>query len=127
MAEVISCPKNNPRATADKFTADDLAEKKKNIKMNFFRDTTDDIVENIIRDIAALELSTILGSDLAEINAKDIIILRESILSIMCRLTKMDHPLHDIVDDLIIAEETVDEYGESMYDYKFKVDETKGS
>lgn len=119
MAEVISFPKSNPRM-ADTPSVDELAEKKRNLKLNFFRDMSDEIVENVVRDIAALELSTIAGTELAELNAKDIIILREALLSIMCRLTNMEHPLHDIIKDLIIAEEGVDEYGEAMYGYTLR-------
>lgn len=119
MAEVISFPKSNPRAE-ETLTTEDIIQKKRNLKINFFKDAADDIVENIVRDIASLELSTITNGELAPLQPKDIIMLRESLLSIMCRLTVMDHPLHDIVDELIVSEETFDEYGEPMYGYSFK-------
>lgn len=121
MAEVISFPKNNPRVTEqDILTREDLIQKKNNLKLNFFKDACDDIVENIVRDIASLELSTITGNELAQLNAKDIIMLRESLLAIMCRLTNMDHPLHSISEKLLVSESSVDEYGDAMYSYTFK-------
>lgn len=121
MAEVISFPKNNPRITEqDILTREEMVEKKRNLKLNFFRDAADDVVENIVRDIAALDLATITGGELNDLNAKDIIMLREALLGIMCRLTGMDHPLHRISNDIIVAKEVVDEYGDAMYDYTLK-------
>lgn len=121
MAEVISFPKTNPRVTEkDIITTEEILEKKKTLRMNFFKDAADDIVENTVRDIASLELSTLTGRDLSQLQAKDIIMLREALVSIMCRLTDIDHPLHKITENLIISEETVDEYGDAMYGYSFK-------
>jgi hypothetical protein len=98
-----------------------LLEKANNMKIEFYNEMADDIINSIVRRIAALDLAEMsnVESEDERLNEMDIIILRESLVSIMCRLTAVDHPLHKILNQIIDITEVETDEG-PLYSYTLK-------
>lgn len=119
MDNVIVFPTNNPELSIDGIALNkqETKEKIKQIKLSFFSSAADEILEHVIRSIGSLGITTTSK----EINTRDIIMLKESIISVMCRLNDVSHPLHKISEDEIMIDTShEDELDELFFDYKFK-------
>jgi hypothetical protein len=116
---IIIFPTNNPELSIDgiAITQEETKEKIKQIKLAFFSSAADEILENVIRSIGSLGIT----DKSKEIETRDIIMLKESIISVMCRITDVSHPLHKISEDEIMIDLNMhEELDDMFFDYKFK-------
>lgn len=113
-------PKTNPRFELDNIEIDheDIAKKIKLIKMTYFSDIADSILDNVIRSISLLNLNN--SPESGNLTSTDIILLKEAIISTMCKLSGVDHPLHKIAMDNIIINSTEDDADDVYFKYTFK-------
>lgn len=90
----------------------------RNIRLTYFSDISEEIVMNALKSIS-ISFDHI-DDNLNNAESKDVILLKEAIISIMCRLSGTDHPLHDIIEDELVMFESYDEYDDIILNYKFK-------
>ncbi len=90
------------------------------MKIEFYNEMADDMIDTIVRQVAALDLNDMIDDEPGVLNEMDIIILRESIVSLMCRLTNLEHPLQPLLKGIMNIKEVVDDSGEVVYTYTLK-------
>ena len=112
---IIQFPLENKRFNMFSIPIDDeeIAENIKKMKLAYFAEISDHIMDDIIRSFSVLNLQEINPLD-----SKDIILIKESMVSALCRVMGLDHPLHNIGNDNIIVTNMEDEF----CTYKFKDD-----
>lgn len=130
-ANVIQFPVKNIRYSMDGIPTDEeeTLEAVKNLKLSYFNKIAEDIVaytsfiinNNLYHDVDL--------EDFKEPTIRDIILLHESIVSVLCRINSIDHPLHEIGDREIGYEgDTEDEFDindSSLYFFKHEREEAE--
>lgn len=118
-SNIVTFPISNKRFDLEniELDQDDIAEKIKLIKMTYFSDIADSILDNVIRSISLLNLSSSSENNLT---STDIILLKETIISTMCKLSGLEHPLHKIAIDNIIINGTESDSEDIYFKYTFK-------
>ncbi len=114
---VIDFPKKNIRPDVIVPTEDQLEQKMQRVRTEFFSEISDEIIDSIVRKLAVINLPQMIGQE-GSIDERDIIILKEAIVSMMCRLTNMPHPLHNHFNDIMTVTPVELENGEVIYSYE---------
>lgn len=124
-SNIINFPVENKRfdLTNIDVMPDEIAEKIRLIKMTYFSDIADAILDNVIKSISILNLND--DPDAGMATSTDVIILKEAIIALMCRLVEMDHPLHQIGIDNIVISAYENENENTYFKYEFKKQEKK--
>lgn len=123
MGEVLKFPGTNVRAdmTAIPTSVEEVIKNVNKMKNAYFSTIAENIVDDVIRSLSVLKLEE--GSVYKPLESKDIIILKESIISAMCRVTGLEHPLHEIADQELILSETIRDiegFDVPYFSYRFK-------
>ncbi len=121
MGELIKFPLRNSRTELG-FAQSALEKDIESIKLGKFSMVADEITDDVIRSIQILRLEeTVEVSN--EIETKDYIMLKEAIVAIMCKIVKIEHPLHDIEEQELIVSETIEDVNDfdiPSIRYRFK-------
>lgn len=111
MDNVIAFPKENKRLDVSNtpVSVDEVARAIEKMKLDFYHDVSDNLVEHIIQSIGSLNID---GEDEIRLREIDIILIREVLASLMCRLGGIPHPLNGLADavvkDLAISDGAID-------------------
>lgn len=120
---VVKFPKENRRLDVSNIALEpeDVMKKIHLMKKGYFADVADHILDDVLRSIGCLDLEE-TKFETFPIQDDDLIMIKESIISAMCRIVGIDHPLHQIAKNelLNLREEIDDEYGAVILGYKFK-------
>lgn len=122
---VINFPKQNLRQSINLPTDDEMKQKMLKLRTEFFSEISDEIIDSVVRKIALMDLPTVTGQE-GSINEQDVIILREAITALMCRLSNIDHPLHDHFENIVKVTPVELENGELIYSYEI-IETEKGA
>lgn len=114
---VINFPKQNLRQSITVPSEDEMAQKMLKLRTEIFSEISDEIIDSIVRKIALMNLPDMTGQE-GSINEQDVIILREAITAMMCRLTNIAHPLHNHFEKLVKVVPVELENGEVIYSYE---------
>lgn len=110
MTNVITFPKDNKRldVSTTPITAEDVAKEIEKIKMDFYHEVADELIDSMVRKISSLNL----GEDDIILQDIDIIFLRETITAFICKLGSIPHPLSNlstiVIKDLNIRDGMID-------------------
>lgn len=113
---VIQFPKNNKRLDVSDtpVSADEVAREITKIKLDFYYQVSDEIMESLMRTIGAVGISNAETEDEVNLEDVDVIFMREMITAFMCRVAGVDHPLvdlpHHFIENLKINEIGAYEY-----------------
>ena len=118
MDNVIAFPKENKRLDVANtpLGVEEVAKAIEGMKMDFYHDVADNLMDHIIQSIGTLNLA---GGSTEEVKLReiDIILMREVITAFMCKIAGVDHPLkalaETVVTDLVV--------GDGMIDYRLKL------
>ena len=101
MTNVITFPKDNKRLDISNtpVTAEDVAIEITKIKMDFYHEVADELLDGMIRKIGSLNLG---DQEDVIINDIDIIFLRECITSFISKLAGVEHPLANLPETMIV-------------------------
>lgn len=118
MDNVINFPKENKRLDVGNtpLGVEEVAKAIENMKMDFYHDVADNLMDHVIQSIGSLNLD---GGNEEEVKLRevDIILIREVLTAFMCKLGGVDHPLKDLAD-VVVTDLAV---GDGMIDYRLKV------
>ena len=112
MDNVIAFPRENKRLDVSNtpVSVDEVAKVIEKMKLDFYHDVADNIMEHIVQSIGSLNIDG--GGDEIHMREIDIILMREVMTSLMCRLGSISHPLNGLADavvkDLTISDGTID-------------------
>lgn len=121
MTDVLNFPGRNARLDVSDLplNAEDMAEKIKLIRTAYYSEIADELLEMIVTKIALLKLNKNNDDEISEHFPKDIMLLREVLIGLMCRFSGMDHPTHEVFELLYeMTEDYDEESGELLYNYK---------
>lgn len=120
-SNVIVFPIQNKRFDLNKVEVDQdkIAENIKLIKLTYFSDIAEEILDHVVRSISVIGFNSEEQDGI--ITSTDIILLKESIIALMCKINGLEHPLHKIAVDNIIISRIEDD--EEMFKYTFKKEE----
>lgn len=121
---VIQFPVVNKRYDLSNIAVEpeEIAEKIRLMKMAYFSGVADEMVDDTLRSMTMLNLED-SPLDTNPIDSKDIILLKESIISTLCRIIGIYHPLHEVIDENIIVSSIEEgDLDEAYFKYKFKND-----
>jgi hypothetical protein len=126
MGQIIKFPKENKRFDLSNISMDpeEIAEEIRLIKMAYFSTISDEIVDDVLRSLSMLNLED-TPNETYSVEAKDLILLKESIISMLCKIIGLKHPLHELSEDNIIISETFDGEDTLFHNYRFKTDPEK--
>lgn len=118
MDNVIAFPKENKRLDVANtpLGVEEVAKAIEGMKMDFYHDVADNLMDHIIQSIGTLNLD---GGSTEEVKLReiDIILMREVLTAFMCKIAGVDHPLkalaETVVTDLVI--------NDGMIDYRLKL------
>lgn len=118
MDNVITFPKENKRldVTNTPVSVDEVARAIEKMKLDFYHDVADNLMDYIVQSIAALNLDS-NNPDEIHLREMDIIFLREVLTSFMCRLGGVEHPLKNLAD-AVVRDVNVEE---GMIDYRLSI------
>jgi hypothetical protein len=85
------------------------------IKIAYFSDISRAMADDVLRSIGILNLEE-SPIETYDVTTKDIILLKEAISAVMCRIVGIDHPLHELAEENIFL--TQDD--EEVCSYRFK-------
>lgn len=127
-SNVILFPKQTVRPLPKQISRSKLIEKASTMKIEFYNEMADDMIDTIVRQISALDLNDMIDEDTPGVlNEMDVIIIREAIVSLMCRLTNINHPLQPLLKDLMTVKEVLGEDGDVIFTYTLKGSKVKSS
>ncbi len=92
--------KNTLPMTEDQYVGDVI-----NYKEGYLTLIADDTVDFIIGQLTSLGFDIIMNDDVTP----DILLLRESITSLLMRASGLEYPLHDLTDELFNTDEIIEE------------------
>jgi hypothetical protein len=103
-----------------------VAEEIRLIKMSYFSTVAEQMLDDTLRSMSMLNLED-GKSETFPIEQSDVILIKESIISGLCRIVGIEHPLHKyLADNLVMSEAGDDDLGMPITSYKFKdVEETE--
>lgn len=118
---IIRFPKENKRYNLSNIPVDEeeIAKNIKLMKMSYFSEVSEEIMDDIMRSLSSLRIE-----ETAPLQHNDIILIKESIISALCRAVEIEHPLHKIGSDNIIISKIEDEF--CTYKFKGKDDTDEG-
>ena len=114
MTNVITFPKGNKRldVSTTPITADDVAKEIEKIKLDFYHEVADELIDGMVRKISALNIGNEDGDIVLQ--DKDIIFLREAITAFICKLGNVPHPMSKL-SELVITDLNI---RDGMIDYR---------
>lgn len=117
MDNVIAFPKENKRLDVSNtpVSVDEVAKAIEKMKLDFYHDVADNLMDHVVQSIGSLNIDG--GSDEIHLREMDIILVREVLTALMCRLGGVDHPLMGLAD-AVVKDLNVQE---GMIDYRVKV------
>ena len=120
MDNVIAFPKENKRLDVSNTTVsvDEVAKAIEKMKLDFYHDVADNLMDHIVQSIGSLNIDG--GGDEIHLREMDIIFLRETLTSLMCRLGNIDHPLKNLAD-AVVRDVNI---SEGMIDYRLSIPAT---
>lgn len=120
-SNVIKFPVENRRADMSNIPTEpeEIIDKIELIKRSYFSDVSDRILDDVLRsiDVLGLEYSKF---DTFDMTSNDHILIKESIISAMCRIVGIDHPLHAIGDTEIVQHIDVEFDDSTVHSYRFR-------
>jgi len=120
---VVKFPKENRRMDVSNIALEpeDVMKKIHLMKKGYFADVADHILDDVLRSIGCMDLEE-TKHETFPLSDSDLIMIKESIISAMCRIVGIVHPLHEIERTELISlrEEIDDEYGAVILGYKFR-------
>ena len=126
MNQVLNFPKTHPKfdMTDVPLNQEELQAKLELIRMAFYADVADELLDQIASKIGMLNLNKKNEDEMIDTFPKDIMLLREVLIGMMCRFSNIDHPTHEVFEKIYdLTEDFDEETGEMMYNYtKRKVD-----
>ena len=111
MENVIAFPKGNKRLDVSNTptSIDEVARAIEKMKMDFYHDVADNLMDHVVQSIGSLNIEADENVSLKDV---DIILVREVLTSLMCKIGKIDHPLNGlaevVVTDLNIQDGAID-------------------
>lgn len=119
MGDLLMFPVQNRRIDVPGVTAlqDALADDVKMMKLAHFAAVSDQILDDALRSISVLKIE---GVDVHDVDQKDLILIKESIVSTLCRMEGMEHPLHRLMEDNLIVNDVSDDDDGITMAYKFR-------
>lgn len=118
MDNVISFPKENKRldVTNTPLGVEEVAKAIEGMKMDFYHDVADTLMDHIIQSIGTLNLD---GGNTEEVKLReiDIILMREVLTAFMCKIADVDHPLKALAE-IVVTDLVVND---GMIDYRLKL------
>ena len=98
-----------------------VAKKIEEMKLMYFSNVAEAISEDVMRSISILNLDE-TKFETFDVEPEDMIMLKETIMSIMCRIVGIGHPIQEIAhDELTIMNLELDGYEDlEISSYKFK-------
>lgn len=123
---VIRFPKENRRLDVSNISMDieEIAEEIRLIKLAYFNEIADELVDNALRSMSMLNLED-TPNETFPIETKDIILLKETFISMMARIVGLEHPLHNLSEDNIVLTDLIDGEDTYYHSYHFKTKEEK--
>jgi hypothetical protein len=113
---IIAFPVKNKRFDLANIPVDPetIAEQIMMMKLAYFAEVSEQMLDDVLRSMSMLNLED-GRSETNPITQKDIILIKESIASGLCRIVGIEHPLHDIVEEnLSLNEYDSEESGMSV-------------
>ena len=98
-----------------------LPDKVKQARMAYFSAIGDEVADNIVRSLASLKLDERNGETFP-LDSRDIVMFKECVISALCRVIGMDHPLHKIEEENIVITQSEDDAYDGFFGYRFKSD-----
>jgi hypothetical protein len=120
MNEILSFPKTHPKFDMSDVPLDPVEMQKKLelIRMSFYADIADELLDQVACRIGVLNLNKKNEPALVAAFPKDIMLLREVLIGMMCRFSDIKHPTHDMFEKMYdLTEDFDEESGEVMYNY----------
>lgn len=119
MDNVITFPKENKRldVTNTPVSVDEVAKAIENMKMDFYHDVADNLMDHIVQSIASLNIDGNTGE--VRLREVDIILMREVLTAFMCKIGGVDHPLKKLAETIVTDLNVED----GLIDYRLKVPE----
>jgi hypothetical protein len=117
MDNVITFPKENKRLDISNTptSVDEVARAIESMKLDFYHDVADNLMEHIIQSIGSLNLDG--NNEEMRLREVDIILIREVLTAFMCKLGGVEHPLKNLAD-AVVQDLNVQE---GVIDYRLKV------
>ena len=122
MGEVVEFPKKNPRVEPGVLEQASVEDSIKMMKVGKFMVLADAIVDDVLRSIAVLKIEESVD-DPQDISHREMIMLKEMIVSMMCKMVSIKHPLHDIQENELIIYEMIEDisgFDVPYFKYRFK-------
>ena len=126
---VIKFPIENKRADLSNIAIEpeEVFEKIRLMKKSYFSEVAETILDDVLRAVGCLDLEE-SKFPTHEPEHEDLIMIKESVISLMCRIVGIEHPLHEISKNEIIDTTITDDDGMNLYlGYKFKSDSSSSS
>lgn len=107
---VIAFPKNNKRLDVSDMpvSAEEVAREITKIRLDFYYQVADEMMETLMRTIGALGISKAEVPEEVNVEDIDVIFMREMLAAFMCRIANVEHPLvdlpHHFIGDLDVNE-----------------------
>lgn len=122
---IVQFPLVNRRHDVSNIALDpeEVADKIRLMKLSYFNSVTEELVDDVLRSLSTLRLEE-TPAETTPVTSLDIIMLKETIMAMLCRIVGISHPLHEMAQDNIILSELMDdnEYGIPYQKYHFKSD-----
>jgi len=101
MDNVITFPKENKRLDVSNTptSVDEVARAIEAMKLDFYHDVADNLMDHIIQSIGSLNLDG--NSEEVHLREVDIILIREVLTAFMCKLGGVEHPLKNLADAVV--------------------------
>ena len=114
MDNVIAFPKENKRLDVANtpISVDEVAKAIEKMKMDFYHDVADNLMDHIVQSIGSLNIEAGGGQEIS-LRDVDVILVREVLTALMCKVGGVDHPLMGLGDavvrDLNVTEGFIDD------------------
>lgn len=121
MNEILSFPKSHPKFDVSDIPIDpdELKKKLELIRLSFYADVADEILDQVACRIGMLNLKKKNEAALTDAFPKDVMLLREVLIGMMCRFSDIHHPTHDVFEKIYsLTEDFDEESGEMVYNYE---------
>lgn len=111
---VIRFPKQHAKAEEVSdlpLNDEELAQKLKMIRLGYYAEVADELLDILSSKIGSLNLNVRNEEAVNENFPKDILLMREVLIGMMCRFSDTDYPTHQIFDMLF---DLTEEYNEDL-------------
>ena len=124
---IILFPVTNRRHDVTRIAVDpeEVAARIRSMKMAFFAEVADQVVDDTLRSISVLNLEE-TKAETFPLESRDVILIKEAVISALCRIVGIEHPLHEIGDDNIVISDILQDAEASLFKYRFKSEPETG-